>query len=481
MNMRHAVRLRHADERGCAPVFELHEAALLDELADGECLGPETEILFENEWVRLSDHPAPVWLNRMAERAIAAAERADPFGVERYAGKILHYSDGSDDADRHEAVRVAKFLLGHVILCTGRPREAVVLLESAASRRSRFSLAALNNLGVAWALSRHPEAALRAFETALAEDPEFLPARLSLRNLARTLTAERAPALPGRPLWTEIARREDTRLDEAATPRNAQALLDPHRPFPNYRFWHVFCQDRYCPEIGSQIVAEPLGRRAAELLLAEGNGAWNDADDPRAQVLADAAVHFDPKSRPAAESLAAAAAARREEQRLLKQAGRFIHRLGKFLRQLNELALDNLDAAREAQAALSAFVDAPLLERLYRERIEELVVEAVEATNTDPELRGRLWAVAHQFASPEDAAACRKAALRCLAGPVLKSFWKAILDNRDHDVVAQLLSQAETILGQADDLPDERAVLEGLQLLRAIDAADLAVQKPSLP
>src|SRR5205823_1607576 len=104
-------------------------------------------------------------------------------------------------------------------LCAGRHREALALLEAASSRRSRFSAAALNSLGVAWAYSRNPEAALRAMETALANDPEFLVARISLRDLARTLVDERAPTLPGRPSWADIARREDERLQEASVAR----------------------------------------------------------------------------------------------------------------------------------------------------------------------------------------------------------------------------------------------------------------------
>ena len=153
MNRFHHVRLRHGIDDGRATVIQLHDVALLDELAEGECLGPETEILVGDAWVRLADHPAPAWLDRMAARAIAAAERGDPIETEQNASKILRYSDGADDADRHEAVRVARFLLGHLALCAGRPREAVVLLEAAAGRRSRFSPAALSNLGVAWALA----------------------------------------------------------------------------------------------------------------------------------------------------------------------------------------------------------------------------------------------------------------------------------------------------------------------------------------
>jgi hypothetical protein len=60
---------------------------------------------------------------------------------------------------------------------------------------------------------------------------------------------------------------------------------------------------------------------------------------------------------------------------------------------------------------------------------------------------------------------------------MLKSCWKAIIGSGDHDVAAQSLSQAETILGSADDLPNERAFVERLRLLRAIDAVDQAMQR----
>jgi hypothetical protein len=470
MNQRHRVRLRHRVDGSHTRVVELHETALLDELTEGDRLGPETEILVGDQWVRLADHPAPVWLNHMALRAIAAAERADPIELERYAGKVLRYSEGGPDADRHEAVRLGRFLLGHLALCAGRPRAAVDLLEPAGGRRSRFSTAALNNLGVAWARSRHPEAAWRAFETALAEDPRFLPASVSLRNLARTLIDERAPGLPGRPSWAELARREHARLHEPSVALQVGSLLDPHRPFPSHRLWHVFHQDMNCPEIGSNLVVEPLGRRAAEWLLTEGNRAWNDADDARAQVLAVAAMHFNPQLRPAAESLAAAAAPRREQARLFQQAHRFARWLGTFLRQLNELTIDNLDAAREAQAVLSAFVDSTLLEKLYRERIEELAAESAGVPPSGPALRARLWTLAHRFASSETAEACRKAALRCLAEPPLRDFWSAVLVHGDQATAVRSLGQAETILGSADDLATARALLEDLQSHQALHA-----------
>src|SRR5262249_47045406 len=156
-------------------------------------------------------------------------------------------------SDRHESVRVAKFLLAHMALCAGRPRDAVELLEPTAGRRSRFAPAALNNLGVAWGLSGHPEAALQAFESALVEGPAFRPASLPLRTLARTLAAERTPTLPGRSPWAEIVRREDARLRGPSAESQVRALLDPLRSFPSHRLWHVFREDMYCPEIGSQV------------------------------------------------------------------------------------------------------------------------------------------------------------------------------------------------------------------------------------
>ena len=271
-----------------------------------------------------------------------------------------------------------------------------------------------------------------------------------------------------------MARREDARLQQPDAARKARALVNPHRRFPSYRLWHVFRAGMYHPEVGSQITAQPLGRVAAAALLTEGNRAWNEADDAKAQVLAGAAVRFDPNVRPAAECLATAAAARREEQRLLALAHRFARWLGKFLCGLSELSLDNLDAAREAQAALSEFADAALLEGLYRERIEQLVVEALEESPADIDRRRRLWTVAQQFAASGGAEACRKAALRCLAESSLREFWTRLVDDGDEASAARSLGQAEVALGPGSELPSARAVLEVLQAHRAIAPTDRA-------
>jgi hypothetical protein len=471
MNARQRLCLHQGGDGGPTVVLELHKTAIIEELADGDHIGPDAEILLGDQWVDLRDHPAAPWRDRMAERAIEAAERDDPVGVEHYASKVLRFSRDCEAADRHEAVRAAKFLLGHLTLCAGRPRDAVVLLESAAGIRSRFAEAARNNLGVAWALAHHPEAALASLRAA-SDGSGFPVANLSLRNLARTLAAEGAPALRDQPPWSEIARREDARLREPSAAARIHAFLRARGAFPDYRFWHVFRESIYMPEIGSELVVEPIGRCAAAWLLAEGNRAWNDGDDARVQLLADAAIRFDHAVRPMAGRLAGTAMARREEQRALERARRCTHWLGVFLRQLCELNLDDLDAPREALAAMSKFVDMSLLERLHRERIEDLAAEAVQGEPTEPGHRARLWTLSHRYASPEDAAPYLAAALRCLSAAALRDYWGAAIGRGDLHGAIHSLTQAESVLGPADDLPNKRALLEGLQSHRATNTMD---------
>ncbi len=94
MNERDVVRIRHVDPRGRDQAFLMHEQALIHELVHGDHLPPETQIWLDGEWIRLSDHPAPVWLGLMAEQAVAAVGHFDAIGTQRWADKILRYSGG---------------------------------------------------------------------------------------------------------------------------------------------------------------------------------------------------------------------------------------------------------------------------------------------------------------------------------------------------------------------------------------------------
>jgi tetratricopeptide (TPR) repeat protein len=453
----------------------MHETALLHELVHGNRLDPETQIEFEADWIRLLDHPKPKWLDLMAAKAVTSAEQSDPIGIMQWTGKILRYSAGSPGEDVHESVRVAKFLLGHVNLCAGQHREAVRLLEPAASRQSRFSPTAHNNLGVAWAHLRHPEAALRTLETALTQDPTFLPARISLRNLALTLIEEQAPTLPGRLSWMEIARQEETRLRQAPLAQ-VHALLNPRRPFPNYTLWHVFEVGRYLPGIGSELAANPLGQRSAALILQEANQALSDADYERARTLASVAPQFDPGIQPTANSLAAAAAAKHEETRLLNSAQRLIQRLGTFVRVLRGITLDNLEGARVSQILVPSLVPQESLDRLYHERIEELVLESLETEPTDDDRDSRLYTMAHQLGQSESAEAYRTAAVHSLAHRVRSVFWKAVV-NGDLDAARVALNRAALIFGSDDALMSEKVVFQSLEQasdMRGMGSEDIA-------
>lgn len=473
MSTLHSIRIRPTG--GSPMVLEWHDAALIDELVDGDRVGPEVEILVGEEWVGLREHPTKPWCDRMAERACDAFNRGDPVTAAGFARKVLRYNHEDDGANPHEAVRLAKLILGHLELCAGRPREAVPLLGSAASHRSRFVAVALNNLGVAWAQALHPEAALGALRASL-DAGGFPVASLSLRNLAATLAAEGAPAIPGEPPWAVIAQAEEDKLRRSDAPGHIRAFIGSHRGFPGPAFWHVFRQRAYVPEVGSRLVVEHSGRHASQWLLSEGDRAWNDGEDIAALVLASAAERFDPASRSQAQHQAATAATRLESRRALDRARRCANWIIIFTRRLRDLTLDDLDAAREAQAALSSFVDISGLETIYKNRIEDLVIESIDLESADTDRRGRLWITAHQFSSPEEAEGRQRAALRCQVGRLLQGFWKSILETGDCAVAAGLLREVEATLLSADTLPNEHAVLERLQSLRAAVTTDLSAE-----
>jgi len=461
MSARYQVRLRNVDEWGRTHTISLREATLHDELLHGDRIAPESLILVDGRWVPLTDHPAPVWLDLLAESAVAGVERLDAVAAERDLAKIMRYGGDRPDAERHEAVRIALFLRGHLALCEERPRAAIADLERAASRRARFSVAAASNLGVAHARAHDPEAACRALERAMAQDPGFLPARISLRNLARMLAEERAPALPGRPPWNEIATQQDAALRET-TAAQIQALVDPARPFPSFRLWHVFPHARYYPGISSRLVVPPVGRQAAALLVREASRSFGGERYAEAQLLATAAPHFDPDIKPDADAVVAAAAARHEEDRLLREARLLTSWLGEFLRALEKLTLDNLDSARETLTLLTPFLDEVALTRLYQERVEHLVVGVLQDAPPASDHRRRLLLIAHQFAASARAPAFLRAAARCQADPLLARFWSAATRGELSEAEAALC-QASGILDPATDpVHQQRRFLEQL-------------------
>src|SRR4051794_27667447 len=105
-------RLRLRQEVASPVVLEWFEPALIDELADGDRIGPDVDIWIGGEWIDLRDHPDKPWCDRMAEYAVAAVPRCDPATAEEFARKVLRYNRDGADADGYEAVRWAKLILG---------------------------------------------------------------------------------------------------------------------------------------------------------------------------------------------------------------------------------------------------------------------------------------------------------------------------------------------------------------------------------
>jgi hypothetical protein len=453
------VRLKQVDGQGRVIELTLHETALEHEVVEGGAVGPGAQVLLGDRWVPLADYPGAPWLDTLARRAVAAAEGGDTAGAGRFADRLLGYAGDSGG----EAVRIALFLEGHFCLCLGKCREAADLLGRAAYPPSSFSPAAHSNRGVAWVRLQNPAAALEEFEWALAEDGTFLVASLCLRNLAAALEAEKAPPVAGEPSWADVRRREAERLRQASEGQ-LRALLDPRARFPGYPFWHVLGPGPYVPAVSAGLPRSPEGQPAALRLLAEANQALGDGQYRRAHVLSRAAPAFSPSVKPAADRLTAAAAAKIEEGRLLAVAERTIARLGAFLDNLRGLTLDDLDAARESLALAAPLLREADLRGLYRDRVEQVIAGAL--AGAEGGRRSRLLTIAHRYARSESADAYLRAAACCLAHQGLGLFWSAA-QGGDLDGAAAALGTAARFLDGAEDLREERAVLEQLRLHQA--------------
>jgi hypothetical protein len=451
-------RLKHVDGRGRVSELAMNEMALVQEIIGGDSIGPEALVCLEDRWVPLTDFPNPPWLDPLAQQAIQAAESCDSGRAERVADKILHYGMNSDA----EAVRIALFLKSHFLMCIGKYRPATELLERAAHPQSSFSPAAHHNRGVAWVHLQHPDAALKEFEWALAEDETFLVASLCLRNLVGALEGEKAPPMPGESSWGEIRRREERRLRQAPEAQ-LRALLNPRARFPGHPFWHVVGPGPYFPAVSARLPRSPEGQRAALRLLTEANKALADARYHPAHALARAAPAFNPSVRPLADRLAAVAAAKIQEGRLLRTAERTIARLMAFLGDLQNLSLANLDAARESLTLAAPLLKDADLQGLYHERVEQVITEALSRAQGGR--RSRLLTVAQSYARLESSDAYQGAAAFCLAGQALQLFWTAV-EGGDVEGAVGALNAAAQFLEDNASLKEERAILEKLRLLQ---------------
>jgi hypothetical protein len=102
------------------------------------------------------------------------------------------------------------------------------------------------------------------------------------------------------------------------------------------------------------------------------------------------------------------------------------------------------------------------LDRLRHERIEELVLEALEAEPTDDDRDSRLYTMAHQFGKPENAEAYHQAAVYSVAHRARSAFWKAIM-NGDLDAAKDAFRRAASFLGSDEALKSEKVILQRLE------------------
>ena len=318
--------------------------------------------------------------------------------------------------------------------------------------------------------ARQPVSAIECFDMAIAADPALFVAHLSRRNLAMTMVNEKAPELPGRPAWGEIAA-EASREVRRTKKSSIRRLLRLKDPFSTYHVMHVFEPGPYCPAISCTLAPYDVRETAARSMLAAGHAAFQEAKYEMALDLARRAGAASPRVKPPAETLAAAAEAKVVELKCDRDARRYAQALGGFFDSLRLVDVDP-DAPREHLGLLEAH-ETNLAEhlRLYHERVAEGFSRRYRESSDEDE-RTWLLALVGQFSRAPMSTAYGKAANVRLARPFLNAFWAACTD-RDTQAAALALEQAEASVGTSFD--------ELRRVLRALDSMSLIRTQPEPP
>ena len=300
----------------------------------------------------------------------------------------------------------------------------------------------------------------------------MISADISLWNLTNRLVLDRAPNLDGCSSWQDLNRQCTLRL-QGRSVVDFHAYLSPHRPFPGYQLLHVYVPTPPAAHLSAALPAEHVGTPAARALLEKVHQEIEQANYPAAAILAQAAKGMSSAIAPAAQEALTLARSRIDQQQRLSRARTCADYLDAFLRSLDALTADNVDAPRPWLTLLQPFCgESTLLQQLYRDRAAEAIAVQLR-DNHDDSRRSQLLQIAGHYVPAPDAPAYRQAAALHRAQAALRLFRSAAREN-NLPTASTSLNRAEVLL--AADLPEERAILNDLtaaeQLIQSTSTTD---------
>ena len=421
-----------------------------------ETLSPNVLIEAGRRWLPLKDYPDAPWLDQLASRAAKAIQAGDVEACDVAASRVLRFAGKRQS----EAVSVAHLLVGHLRFVDGRLQEAVSAWQQATRSKTAVRAVAYENMGVAWALSRQPIAAIESLDMAIATDPHLFVAKLSRQNLLRTLLKEGAADLPGRPSWAELYVEAAQQVMSASKAEIDRALSADGR-FPTYHVMYIFEPGPYLPAISCQMPCREVTEPAARLLLSKAHAAFLEENYALARRLAGRAAEMSTAAKPAAHTLLAAAEAKIQELQCLRDAHRFVDAATAFFESLRKV--DSDPSLPEEFLALLEAVEPNTgdYERLYRDTVAASIYDRLQACKDDNE-RTWLLTLFSQYADGPVASAHRKAASHRRVRSFKREFWNACAD-QNIDVATGALKNAESRAGM--EFADLRQALENLKCL----------------
>ena len=279
--------------------------------------------------------------------------------------------------------------------------------------------------------------------------------------------------MPGQKSWTKVFKEA---ADRVRRTRKADIceITSPDGPFPTYHVMHIFGPGPYCPAISSQLTCQDVETPGARSILDAASKAFCEAKYELALQLSRRAGEMSSVVKPAADALSAVAEAKVKEARCLKDASRFVEASTRFFDSLFAIEADR-DAPREFLLLLEAHqTDVDHHERLYRERMTDLICRQLRVCSTGAE-RAWLLKLASLFGEEKLSNAHARASAMHRARPFLNDFWMGC-DQRDVTTAATALDEAEKHVGTK--LVELHRVLDSLRAICSWPKGPNATAKP---
>jgi hypothetical protein len=415
--------------------------------ADPPLITPGWRFLQNGRWPPLSEHLHRPWLDELLRRAQTALRAGDPDRAEFLCRRVLEHARPDDD---HDAVAGAHFVVAYLQAATENWLAAAERLRGITAGPRLMQAAVNNNLAYVYCMLREPLQAYERWRMALAQQPDFAPAWLSLRNLADLMLQEGAATVAGSPRWTDL-RREAAETLARLQRHQLRPWLDDDPPFPGWESVLVLPTLPHLPGLSAHLPPDNTGESAGRHLLDAATAALQAGRCHVAEVLAARARAEDPALAAAAEGVAREAGKRLATGQRRTAAERFQRRLDRFDEELHDLSLSDLLTPLRTLAFLrSETADAAVLEgceRRYRERVCERLLEAVDAGCTD-EAQARYLELAACYAEAPGAAVLQAVAAQQRGRPALQTFYQALLAG-DYAAARQALDHGRRLTSAA--------------------------------